>query len=437
VVSAWKDQGPTEYSGQIDLTAGEPARVKLLYYNGWFGGTVRLRWSSPSQAREVIPAGRLIAPEREAPASTAPVPSLAGRVTTQTVALTDAVNYAPRGGWGDRPNTVLAPLAGGGYKVGWTDTAGTAHISTLDSAMQVVGADVLLPGLDLRGLVAHDDGSVGLMAARQSYQMVVIRLDPAGNPVFETVLTGVNPDPTQGTHLDTLWTYRGRFVTSGTTYAVHFAHIEPHGHQGGYYAVLDFTGRKVVENGWTVSHSLDQRLLYHQGQYFSMSLGDTYPKGFHFANRTLGRGRVIDPAPDQLASWNPGEARLGSMVSAGRNIGVVVASKDGASRDLFYLLVDTEGRVLRKVRLTNTAGINESAVRLVPYGKHLLVAWQETPTQTKVAVLNYDGRFLNQPVVVNQPLPGNDELVAFPNGDVGWVVARNGENTMGVVRIRV
>jgi hypothetical protein len=436
IINAWKDQGPTEYSGQIALTAGEPARIKLLYYNAWFSATVKLAWSSPSQPKQIIPAAQLIAPEREAPASTASAPSLAGRISTETIALPGPVNYAPRGGWGDRPNTVVAPLANGGYKLGWNDTNGTAHITTLNSALQVTG-EITLQNLDLRGMVAHNDGYVGVMAARNSYQMVVLRLDPRGDRVFETVLTGLNPDPTQGTHLDTLWCYRGRFITTGTQYAVHFAHIQQQGHQGGYYAVLDFTGKKVVENGWTVSHSLDQRLLFHKGQFFSMSLGDVYPKGFHFENRTLGRGKVIYPAKDQIGQWNPESANLGSMVSAGRNIGLVIASKDGASKDLVYLLVDTEGRILRSVPLTHTSSINESSVRLIPYGKNLLVAWQENPNQTKVAVINYDGKFLNKPVVVNQPLPGNDELVTFPNGDVGWIAAKQNESTMSLVRIRL
>jgi hypothetical protein len=436
IINTWKDQNPTTYTGQIDLAAGEPVSIKLLYYNSWFGASVKLRWSSASQANEIIPENRLLPPERETPLAIARVPSLAGRVSTQTISLPGPVNYARRGGWGDRPNTILAPLVSGGYKLGWTDRSGTAHITTFDSNQHVVGTEITLPGLDLRGLVAHEDGFVGVMAARNSYQMVVLRLDPDGNRVFETILTGANPDPTLGTHLDRLWTYRGRFITTGSQYAVHFAHIEPGGHQGGYYATLDFTGRKLRVNGWTVSHSLDQRLLYHQGQYFSMSLGDVYPKGIHFENRTLGRGKVIYPAKDQIAQWSPNEANLGSMVSVGKNIGVILTSKHNGSKELFYLLLDTEGRILRTTRLSNTAAFDESIVRLVPFGKNLLVAWQISPNQTKVAVINADGKWLNNSVVINQPLPGNDEIVAFPNGDVGWLVAKHGESTMSLVRIR-
>lgn len=435
--NAWKDQNPTTYTGQIDLAVGEPVNIKLLYYNGWFGATAKLRWSSPSQPIEFVPTSQLLPPGNDAPLKTTPVPSLVGRVTTQTIALDESVNYARRGGWGDRPNTIVAPLANGGYKLGWTDTNGTAHITTLDSNLHIVGTEITLPGLDLRGLVAHDDGFVGVMAARNSYQMVVLRLDPDGNQVFETILTGVNPDPTQGTHLDTLWTYRGRFITTGTEYAVHFAHIQEQGHQGGYYATLDFTGKKLKVNSWTVSHSLDQRLLYHRGQFFSMSVGDVYPKGFHFENRTLGRGKVIYPAKDQIAGWSPENANLGGMVSAGKNIGVVVASKQGGNKELFYLLLDTEGRILKTVRLTRTPTLNESTARLVPYGKNLLLAWQVSATQTKVAVINYNGKFLRGPVLVNQPLPGNDEIVAFPNGDIGWLVAKHAQATMNLVRIRL
>ncbi len=62
IISAWKDQGPTAYTGEIDLTAGEPANIKLLYYNSWFGATVKLRWSSTSQNEEFIPTSQLLRP---------------------------------------------------------------------------------------------------------------------------------------------------------------------------------------------------------------------------------------------------------------------------------------------------------------------------------------------------------------------------------------
>jgi len=58
--NAWIDQNPTTYTGQIDLKAGEPANIKLLYYNGWFGATAKLRWSSESQPIEFVPTSRLL-----------------------------------------------------------------------------------------------------------------------------------------------------------------------------------------------------------------------------------------------------------------------------------------------------------------------------------------------------------------------------------------
>src|SRR5262249_9788786 len=140
------------------------------------------------------------------------------------------------------------------------------------------------------------DGSMGLLVAELPLRMLALRLSADGQELSRTVLTGAKGKVLKERYLDDLWCFTGRFATSGTDDAAHFAHVwqtDPTvAHQGGYFAVVDHTGKKLVENAWTVSHSLDQRLLYHRGSFFTLSLGDVFPKGIHFENRTLGGGRV-------------------------------------------------------------------------------------------------------------------------------------------------
>jgi len=57
VVDQWKDQGTTEYaSAAINLTAGTPALFRMEYYQGGGGSAAYLRWSSPTIAKQIIPA---------------------------------------------------------------------------------------------------------------------------------------------------------------------------------------------------------------------------------------------------------------------------------------------------------------------------------------------------------------------------------------------
>lgn len=59
VVNSWVDQGPTERSGTIALTAGEWYPITVEYYENGGGATMILRYSSASESKKVIPSSNL------------------------------------------------------------------------------------------------------------------------------------------------------------------------------------------------------------------------------------------------------------------------------------------------------------------------------------------------------------------------------------------
>ena len=59
VVDKWIDQSPTAHSGQIELQSGVRYSIRLEYYEKGGGAFVQLRWSSASQAYEIIPESQL------------------------------------------------------------------------------------------------------------------------------------------------------------------------------------------------------------------------------------------------------------------------------------------------------------------------------------------------------------------------------------------
>jgi len=62
LIDKWIDQGPTEWSGQINLTAGQRYNITMEFYENGGGALAKLSWSSASQAKEIIPQSQLYPP---------------------------------------------------------------------------------------------------------------------------------------------------------------------------------------------------------------------------------------------------------------------------------------------------------------------------------------------------------------------------------------
>ena len=59
IIDDWTDHGVVERSGSIALTAGTRYDIKVEYYDRAGSANLQLSWSSPSQARQIIPASQL------------------------------------------------------------------------------------------------------------------------------------------------------------------------------------------------------------------------------------------------------------------------------------------------------------------------------------------------------------------------------------------
>jgi hypothetical protein len=55
LVNNWTNHGAAENSGSIALVAGQKYDIVMEYYDNTFDATAKLLWSSPSQAKQVIP----------------------------------------------------------------------------------------------------------------------------------------------------------------------------------------------------------------------------------------------------------------------------------------------------------------------------------------------------------------------------------------------
>ncbi|PYJ97187.1 MAG: hypothetical protein DME23_16795, partial [Verrucomicrobia bacterium] len=106
IIDSWIDQPPTERaSTPIALTAGVKYDIRIEYYENGGGAVAKLLWSSPSQPKQIVPAGRLYPP--------APVPGLEGTyfdnidLTNPMLTRNDStINFD----WGDgSPDPAIGP----------------------------------------------------------------------------------------------------------------------------------------------------------------------------------------------------------------------------------------------------------------------------------------------------------------------------------------
>src|SRR4030042_2400602 len=83
LVNAWVDQGATEYSGVVDLVAGNTYSVVMEMYENGGDAVAELRWSSPHTPKQFIPQAALAPPVK----ASSPSPSNGATGTKMTPIL--------------------------------------------------------------------------------------------------------------------------------------------------------------------------------------------------------------------------------------------------------------------------------------------------------------------------------------------------------------
>ncbi|HYE08000.1 MAG TPA: PA14 domain-containing protein [Planctomycetota bacterium] len=97
IVDAWIDQGPTEWTGALDVVRGQAYDIRLEYYENGGGAVARLLWSSPTMARAVVPTSQLT----PAGPTVTPPPAPAGNL------IVNASFEAGAASWVDRGNSAV------------------------------------------------------------------------------------------------------------------------------------------------------------------------------------------------------------------------------------------------------------------------------------------------------------------------------------------
>ncbi len=365
-----------------------------------------------------------------APAVSCSTP-LADRLTVTPIPVSGEVSVEGEG-WSAPPlPVILATSPDGRAKVAWTDGS-NVHVTPLDGADQRAGDDALVEGTEVRGLVAHDDGSAVLVVRGDA--MVFVRLSEAGAVQSSLTLVGENSHTTDGDRWIDSWPHQGRLAWSGSQYAAYFGQTGNHGsagdHQGDHYSFISADGA-LVDGGWDwgCSHSLDERLAHNGTTFAPICTSDTYPgAGIWFNNR-------VEVSPEPSIDNMGNGTKLGGLVPAADGFWLSFTSPENrASYDVVMLHVGNDGSPSGRVTLTDTPNVDEEYSHLAAYGSNLLAAWS-TGTELALAVVDTAGSVLEGPVVVGAQAGGPDDFATYPGGDVGWAFAWGNLSNLQIMRV--
>lgn len=92
IIDEWINQQPTTHSGQISLTAGVLYDIRMEYFEAGGGALAELRWSSPSQSLEIIPARQLYSEF-----VSAPLTDFVGQTIITGLSQPTAMEFGPGG----------------------------------------------------------------------------------------------------------------------------------------------------------------------------------------------------------------------------------------------------------------------------------------------------------------------------------------------------
>jgi hypothetical protein len=327
---------------------------------------------------------------------------------------------------------MLATTPSGEAKAAWSDGS-NVHITPLNASDERAGDDISVPGSEVRGLVAHDDGTALLVV--DGDQMLFLRLDASGNTAASLTIVGDNSHSNDGDRWIDDWPHNGRLAWSGTEYAAYFGQTGNHGsagdHQGDHYEIISASGESQSGGwDWGCSHSLDERLAHNGTTFAPICTSDTYPgAGIWFEND-------VEVSSEPTITNVGGGTKLGGLVPAPDGFWLNFASPEGrSSYDVAFVHIDNSGNASGKTYLTDTASVDERFAHLAAYGNNQLLAGWGEDTDLTLAVIDTSGNIVEGPSQISAEAGGLDDFASYANGDVGWAFAADGASSLQVVRV--
>ena len=368
-------------------------------------------------------------------------------------------------------SVLLSVSPRGRMLLAFRENSGTKlRLVTLNQQLTRDGSDLIVWAIDLGGLIAHDDGSFALLTRRDDTgeQLVDPTLpDTVGKAAVLIHILGTrelfNPALTGTTSItrtsnavarDCAPSMSGRLAWNGAKYGAFFGvrgcQGDPHeGLDGSKLVYVDPDGN-YLEGGWswTCTGQQGMRLLPNSTSFTALCVSaDTPFAGLNLVTEGTPPRQL---APEAVASDYAGGS-FGSVVRMADGTYIVgwlsrgvpdsmatakhpnVPSK--TAPDIALLHLGADYAVLGpRLWLAETPGVAETNLHLAPYGPNrLLVVWDNierlnctartcwgTYTGTSARLIDLQGNFLTPDVRIDAPPNSEQDIVVFPNNDLGW-----------------
>jgi hypothetical protein len=307
-------------------------------------------------------------------------------------------------------------------------------VTPLDEMGARLAADIVLPGSEVRGFVAHDQGSAILV--RRDDAMTFVLLDEAGTAQSTVDIVGTESHDVDGSRWIDDWPHQGRLAFSGSQYGAYFGQTGNHGsagnHQGDHYTLLSAAGMEASGGwDWGCSHSLDVRLAHNGTVFAPICTSDTYPgAGIWFEND-------VEVSEEPSITNVGGIAKLGGLVPLTDGFLMSFTTpEDRQSTDIALIHVGNDGEPSGRAYLTDTASVDEGYSHLAAYGGDGFLAGWDADDVLTLAVVDAAGAILEGPTATTAQIGGQDDFATLANGDVAWASAWQDLGILRVVRVR-
>lgn len=335
------------------------------------------------------------------------------QAATRVTPLASSAGAGPSIATSERPS---------GGAVAWS-AGGKVRIAPLDAVDARAGADVVLDGDVVYGLVATDVDAAVLFSRAPDF-MTFVRVDWTGKELARVDLLGGKDHAVQGNEWFYEFAKTGRLARgAGDTYVAYFAlhrrWPDGIGHQGDTLRFLDKSGKPLGGGwGWGCSHSMDLRLATRGATTGSVCIADCYPeKGIFFQH-------------DQAKiTSDPGANCAGQF---GTQLGGFVATADGyflsytdASKKSHLAKLGANGAAVA------TTDLDVADTRLARLGQGLLLG--RGGGATSLQRLDASGVGTAAPEALPVQLPVLD-FESRADGEVAWGYATGAG--VSVVRVR-
>jgi hypothetical protein len=391
-----------------------------------------------------------------------PCPGLADRVTITTVSLGAPIRandeYFP---------LPVAPRPDGGALVAWREQAALRiRVGTFDDQDRLVGTPLSFAGEEVHALVAHPDG--GAMAVVENdpdiysakycrgsatpdkpycAKLDLWRFDSDGRTLWRTTATGKKNVDSDGALFIWWYQHTARLAWTGSEYGLYFrsASSSPRPgvpgeidiHAGDTFRFLDGAGNLLDGAwGWGCSHSWAVRLVFN-GHFGAACHGDAYPNAFHV--NVLDRQRRLGEA-NLHEGLDPTKRALGGLVPTPDGFWLLHMAQGTQAMELHLAFVDNAGRLTRDQVLPEATAL-ETAYPFRPYlaeygADQMLAGWFGNGTLHLAVLDRGTGDLVMGPVGVTAKIDQWNEMVPFPNGDVGWAWSAGGTDRLDMVRVK-